>query len=190
MAKGLLVRAAEPHHRQERFGVRLGFGHELQRLGHDGVRAVAGGLDGLTVVAEGPVRVEEVGSREPLIKAEPPGVQRVGRRDQLARAADAVEVPFAEVARGVADGLEGLGDGHLPRAQRLAVDVAAVAVGVPPGQHAAAGRRAHRLGRVKTVQTQPLGRHVVKDGSLDVLAKAPGLVVVADVAPALVVGHA
>ena len=178
------VRTAKPDEDEERLFLFCGAADEFEGLGDDCLGAVAGDFFLHAVSPEGPVELEVIADGERFIEADVARRERVGFGDDLAGAGDAVEVPLSEMSGGVAGVANERGERGFLGAQLHSGPEDAHAVRVPSGEHCGAGGRAGLLG-VEAVEAQPRGRHGIEVRGLDF-----GEAVVADVAPALVVGHA
>ncbi len=93
-------------------------------------------------------------------------------------------MPLAEMACGVAGFAQQMRDGDLLRAHGPVGGERAVAIRMAPRQHTAAGGRARRVRRVKTIQPQSVGGHLVEDRRLQMRVS-----VIARLLPAMVVAH-
>ena len=156
----------------------------MEGLGHNDLGAVALAGFGEAVAAEGPVGFEIVAHGEGFLEAAVAGRKGIGLWDHPTGTGDAVQVPFAEVAGAITLLLSDLGQSEFLPAQGHAGPEDAHAIGVAAGQDASAGRGAALLS-VEAVQAQPGGGKCVELRSFDLSQS-----VKADIAPALIVGHA
>jgi hypothetical protein len=157
---------------------------KLEGFGDDDFGGVAGERLEFSAAAEERIAVEEIRDGEPLVETEGAGAVVVGAEDGRAGAAEAVEVPFAEVAGGVAGVAEGARERFLLEAEGEAVVLDAGAVVGAAGHDGGAGGRAIGRAGVETIEAQAGGGHGV-----EVRGFEERVAVVAGFAPAHVVGH-
>ena len=157
---------------------------KLDRLGDGDLRRVALELLDLAARRHQRIEIEEVRHRNPFVEAERAGAARIVGQDRRAGPAEAVEMPFAEMAGHVARRLQRLGDRLLLQPQRVAVAEHARAIVRAAGQHAGPRRRTDRAAGVEPLEAQPVGRHRVEVRRLE-----HRMIAIAGLPPAHVVGH-
>ena len=178
------MRRAVPNHREERLlGLHL-FANELQRLIDHYLGGVAAIIFKLAHAAQEWVALKKVCHRQPHIKADLAGAVGIIFQDRYARSAQAVKVPFPEMAGGVSSALHGASERLFLTAQGEAVIEHARAIVRSAGQHRCPCGRANWPTSIKAIKPQPRLGHGIKVRRLE-----QGMIVVPGLSPALIIGH-
>ena len=121
------------------------------------------GLLELALAAHEGIEVEEVGDGEPLVEPEDARVMGVGGKNGSAGPTEAIDVPFAKVAGGVAGFFKSGGEGLFLTAESVTVVEDGGAVVGSSGENA--GARGGAVGSgVKVVEAETVCRHGVEVG--------------------------
>lgn len=130
------------------------------------------------------VVVEEIRDTEPNLEAEGTGMVRVFGENGNAGPAESVEMPFPEMRGRVAGLQECLGNGFFLFAKRVAMIENSGSIVAAAGQHCCSGRGTVGGAGVESIEPQSVGSHGIEVRGLQV-----GVLVVARLSPALIIGH-
>ena len=158
------VRRPIPDRREERLArLALRF-HVREGLIYNDHRRVPFEFLEVAIAAHHRVQIEEIGNGQPFVIAVFARVILVVAQDGHAWSAQTVQVPLAEVARGVTRCAQGFRNRLLLQSQNVAVLIHARAVIGPSRQHAGSRRRANGRPRIEPVEAQTVGRHSIEIG--------------------------
>ena len=130
------------------------------------------------------IEVEEVGDSFPCFESGAFRAEGIVGQDGNTRAAQTVEMPFAEVAGGVTGIFESGRDGFFLKAQRVTMTGNARAIIGATGENGGAGGGANGRAGVEAIEAQTIGGHGIEVGCLE-----NGMLVVTGLSPSLIVGH-
>ena len=178
------VGGAIPDHGEEGRVLFLLGGDEFYRFVDDDSGGVTlEGVDAILSPKDG-IEVEKVRDGEPSIEAKGGGAVGVVGQDRDAGAPEGIEVPFAEVAGGIARLFKGGCESLFWEPEGVAVAGDAAAVIGATGEDGSAGGRADGSAGVEAVEAQAIGGHGIEVRSFE-----DGVTVVTGFSPALVIGH-
>ena len=178
------MRRTVPDHREERLLRFHLFANELQCLIHHHLGRIALMFFKLAHSAQEWVALKKVGHRQPHIKADLAGAVGIIFQDRYARSAQAVKVPFPEMAGGVSSALHGASERLFLTPQGEAVIEHTRAIVRPAGEHRRPCGRANRPTSIKAIKPQSRLGHGIKVRRLE-----HGMIVVPGLSPALIIGH-